>query len=159
MALDFTIDAGHSRETSTTSPALKRVLFATDFSEHSLKALPLLSALVRSCAVELFIVHLITPTAYNSIPCDSISWGVGELCEEANIRMTKLLRSAVLTGIPIAGTTIMQGTAETLGRIATKLDIDLLALGIHGCNSSQGSRLGSFAAHAVRQAPCPLLLL
>lgn len=139
-------------------PALRRILFATDFSACSLKVLPLLTALVRSGAVELYVVHLITPAAYKSIPCDSISWGIGEMVEDANANMAKLMRSEILTGIPIAGTKIAQGTAEELRKFVRDQSIDLLALGMRGSGLSHGSRLGTFVAQVVREAPCPLLL-
>ena len=148
------------REVATSEqPALKRLLFATDFSERSLKALQFLSALVRNCGVELYIAHLITPAAYKSIPCDSISWGISDLVEDANMKMANLLRSDVLTGIPIAGTTVAQGPAETIRKFAFDHDIDLLALGIRGSGYSHGARAGSFLAEVLHNPPCPLLLL
>ena len=145
-------------ESTPLRPGLKRVLLATDFSEPSLTALPLLSALVRSCGVELYIAHLITPEAYKSIPCDSIIRGINDLVENANVAMARLVRSEMLTGIPIAGTQIAQGTAEHLQKLVADHKIDLLALGIRGSNSSRYSGLGSFAASVLHSPPCPLLL-
>jgi len=145
-------------EESPSRPALKRIVLATDFSGNSLRALPLLSAMVRSCGIELYLVHLITPRAYKSIPCDSISWGIGELIDNANIKMAELMRSEMLTGIPIAGTTIAQGTAKDLRKVILDHQADLLALGIHGSRGFSDFRLGSFTADVLHDPPCPLLL-
>src|SRR5689334_4639674 len=41
---------------------LKRIAFATDFSESSMKALPVASALARKFASTLFVCHVVTPT-------------------------------------------------------------------------------------------------
>ena len=145
-------------EECPTRPALKRMVLATDFSDNSLRALPLLTAMVRSCGVELYLVHLITPGAYKSIPCDSISWGIDELIDNANVMMAGLLRSEMLTGVPIAGTMIVQGTAEDLQKLVRNHRVDLLAVGIHGSGLSQGSALGGFVKRIVHEPPCPLLL-
>lgn len=145
-------------EESPSTPALKRIVLATDFSGHSLRALPLLTAMVRSCGVELYLVHLITPSAYKSIPCDSISWGIGELIDNANVKMAELLRSSVLTGIPIAGTIIVPGTAEDLRKLVRNHSVDLLAVGMRGSGPSHGSALGGFVTRMVHEPPCPLLL-
>lgn len=152
------IDLCESVEECASTPALKRMVLATDFSGNSLRALPLLTAMVRNCGVELYLVHLITPSAYKSIPCDSINWGIGELIDNANVNMAELLRSSMLTGIPIAGTMIVQGTAEDLRKLVRDHRVDLLAVGIHGSGLSQGSALGGFVKRIVHEPPCPLLL-
>ena len=145
-------------EESSSTPALKRVILATDFSGNSLRALPLLTAMVRSCGVELYVVHLITPVAYKSIPCDSITWVIDELIDNANVKMAELMRSDMLTGVPIAGTTIVQGNAEDLRTFVRNHRVDLLAVGIHGSGRSHGSALGGFVTRVVHEPPCPLLL-
>ena len=73
---------------------LKRILYATDFSEGSKAALPLVSALARSYHSELFVAHVRAPLPYVMVTPEAISVMERRHEREIRSRLADLLRAA-----------------------------------------------------------------
>ncbi len=137
--------------------AVKRILFATDFSEASLSALPLVSAIARKYGSRVFVVNVWTPAAYAMISPEAA--GVLERQDEREIqaRTRKLLTTGELTGLPATALVISGNPAQELRRLARQKNIDLAILATHGRTGLRHLVMGSVAEELFRNLPCPVL--
>ena len=137
--------------------AVKRILFATDFSEASLSALPLVSAIARKYGSRVFVVNVWTPAAYAMISPEAA--GVLQRQDEREIqsRTRKLLTTRELTGLPATALVISGNPAQELRRLTREKNIDLAILATHGRTGLRHLVMGSVAEELFRNLPCPVL--
>ena len=137
-------------------PALKNILYATDFSPSSQAALPYLRAIAERSGSAVHVVHVLPPEARTSVPMDEIP----ELDTEREIAESAM--NTLLASLPfgdIAHTeTIERGPLwEVLADFVEKKNIDLIVLGTHGRRGLKKLVLGSAAEQVFRNATCPVL--
>ena len=147
----FNIDRAHA-------PAkLRNILFTTDFSEASMKALPYAGSIARTFGAKVFLCHVITPTpvAVGAAPaaqyvfdaeCDNAKrvFANAELWKELNgLEKQSLLPSGIF------GDSLAEAIAEN--------EIDLVVAGTHGRTGLSRLLLGSSAEEICRVATCPVL--
>lgn len=139
--------------------ALKKILFATDFSPVSEAALPFAVAIARRFesrieAVHVFALSEVQPM-FDAGP--TVMEGVLARAEE---EMGKLLSSDAFEGIPHDGR--VRGGVEIWTEIESVIEsdkIDLVVLGTHGREGLKQIVLGSVAETIFRAAPCPVLVV
>jgi len=147
---------------ATTTPlvapiSIKRILFATDFSECSLKAMPVATAMARKFASKLYICHVITPTP--------LAIGAPEAAPylyEAEIDSSTRALEGMANSKAVAGlnaTTLMPSgsLSDELKAIVRENGIDLLVIGTHGRTGFRRLVMGSSAEEICRIATCPVL--
>lgn len=139
-------------------PALKNILFATDFSPCSQAALPCLCAIAERYGSTLHVVHILAPEPVTGVPLDSFP----ELDADRNIAQSAM--NALLASRPFADiahtATIERGQLwEVLGPFIKEKNIDLIVLGTHGRRGLKKLVLGSVAEQVFRLAPCPVLTI
>jgi nucleotide-binding universal stress UspA family protein len=140
--------------------ALKKILLATDFSDHSRVALRYAAALAQAFDAEVLVVHVmeipslisqLPPTGDSYIPPD---WTAAQEAH-ARAQVEKLLadsgvariRSLLRTGSPFV----------EIVAAAREEEVDLIVVGTHGHGVLAHMLLGSVAERVVRKAPCPVL--
>lgn len=139
-------------------PALKNILYATDFSPCSQAALPYLRAIAERYGSTLHVVHILDPEPITGVPLDSFP----ELDSDRYLAQSAM--NALLAGEPfvnIAHTaTIERGQLwEVLAPFIKEKKIDLIVLGTHGRRGLKKLVLGSVAEQVFRLAPCPVLTI
>jgi len=138
---------------SASQLALKNILFLTDFSEPSERALPFAVAIARNYGATVHALHILTPVIPPS--CSSAVKADDDLAE---MEMQKI--ESELTGVD-HGASILQGMEiwPAIGQAIAKEDIDLIVLGTHGRTGAQKLVMGSVAEEIFRRSAVPVLTI
>src|SRR5271165_2261050 len=139
------------------SIGFKRILFATDFSEASERALAYAIAIARRCSSELSVVHVIPPEPRDQVPLERLPRELNRRRLEAELQMKNI---AERTGIDDLNPQLLleQGRVwDVVASIIQREQVDLLVLGTHGRGGLKKLALGSVAEEVLRLAPCPVL--
>jgi nucleotide-binding universal stress UspA family protein len=138
--------------------AIKKILFATDFSRVSEAALPFAAAIARRFESHIQAVHV---AALAEMPMvDAAPMAVENVLMRAEQEMGKLLRSDAFEGVPHDG--MVRSGLEIWTEIEALIEaekIDLVVLGTHGREGLKQIVLGSIAETIFRTAPCPVLVV
>jgi nucleotide-binding universal stress UspA family protein len=139
---------------------IKKILFATDFSEGSSYALPYAVDMAKQYGAMLYLIHVIYDVAKTAgwyVPHASIDEIYADMKKAAEAELAKTftddmrglkdIERLVLTGIP----------HEEITRFAEEKRIDLIVLGTHGRRGIDRMLFGSTAEQVVRNASCPVL--
>ena len=136
--------------------SLRNVLFATDFSDSSLKALPYATSIARRFDSKVCVAHIVPPEDYPS-GLNSLDEAAQIARGEAELKMSSLLNSAPFRDLACDGMVgngdIWIGLSDFMRRNAT----DLLVMGTIGRTGVRKFLLGSVAEEAMRESPCPVL--
>src|SRR5271165_7083386 len=81
---------------------LKRILYATDFSNASLAALPLVSTLARRYGSQVFIANIWAPVPFTLVTPENASTLDQNEEEAARARMVALFATKELSGLPVS---------------------------------------------------------
>jgi nucleotide-binding universal stress UspA family protein len=136
--------------------AIRRLLFATDFSAPSNQAFELAVDLARGWRSELVVLHVIEPLA---LPEDfRAASSVAERLERsARAAVRRARASARSRGLRCHGLVRNGTAASVIVDTAERLRIGLIVLGTHGRGGISRFFMGSVAERVVRSAPCPAL--
>ena len=137
-------------------PALKNILFATDFSPSSEAAVPVLRALAARFASTVHFVHVVAPEVRSAVPKDKLP-ELDVQKTDAEDEMQFLLAGDRWKGIPHTSTVERGQVWKVLASLVEEREIDLIVLGTHGRRGLTKLVLGSTAEQVVRMAPCPVL--
>ena len=136
--------------------SLRNVLFATDFSDSSMKALPYVTCIAKKFDSKVCVAHVVPPEDYPS-GLNSLDEAAQIARGEAELKMSSLLNSAPFRDLACDGMVgngdIWIGLSDFMCRNAT----DLLVMGTIGRTGVRKFLLGSVAEEAMRESPCPVL--
>ena len=145
---------------AATRLALKKILFATDFSPVSEAALPFAVAVARRFGSSIEAVHVFALSELQMCPeAAPIAVG-GPLTQRAEQHMADLLRSGAFEDVPHDGR--VRSGIEIWTEIESLIEsegIDLVVLGTHGREGLKQVVLGSVAETIFRAAPCPVMVV
>jgi nucleotide-binding universal stress UspA family protein len=133
--------------------AIRKILHATDFSEHSENAFRLACALARDYAAPLVLLHVHSPF---------VAYGDG-LVAALPPDFTDELREKLRATDPhdprvVVERRLIEGDpAREIVRLAREAGCDLIVMGTHGRTGLGRLLMGSVAEAVVRKAPCPVL--
>jgi nucleotide-binding universal stress UspA family protein len=141
--------------------ALKRVLYATDFSDNAAPALDAAVTLARAANAKILAVH-IAPAPVGSIgrrPGWPTPYGKGPKSPADLIHsLEEVVRPALAAGVETDRVLRQGDPAEEIVGEAQRAAADLIVVGRH-----RGGRdrwfLGSVAEGVVRRAPCPVIVV
>ena len=136
---------------------LKRVLYATDFSEASCAALPIVGAIARHYGSRIYAAHVWSPPVYPMVSPEAVSVLDRRHQRVAQEELEELLRTAVLAGIPAEAVVRRGEPAEQLERVVKDHNIGLAVASTHGTTGFKHRVLGSVAEELVRSLSCPVL--
>jgi len=138
---------------------VRNVLFATDFSPASNRALPYAAAICRRFKSTLHVAHVLYDASIMMMTGGADYVTLGTLYEEAEREARKNLENVVrpLEDIPHS-TYLRSGEVwPHLAEILKANAIDLIVLGTHGRSGLGKLLLGSVAEDILRRATCPVL--
>jgi nucleotide-binding universal stress UspA family protein len=136
---------------------LKKVLYATDFSDKSLSALPLVSGLARRYGSSVFVAHVCKPHIYPLINPEATGLLDASLGEEAHQQIEELVHISPLNSLSTSIVVKSGETVEELEKIVRDEGIDLAVLSTHGHAGFKRAMMGSVAEEAFRTLSCPVL--
>jgi nucleotide-binding universal stress UspA family protein len=142
-----------------TSPAtkLKNILFATDFSDDSMHALPYVTGIAKKVGSSVYLAHIVAPSPLvASAPEVGPSLYAG-IRDRAAAQLTALALSSQLAEI---GAKTLVGTGpigDELCDMVRENKIDLIVAGTHGRTGVRKLILGSVVEEICRVATCPVL--
>jgi nucleotide-binding universal stress UspA family protein len=141
---------------------IKKILFATDFSENSKWAFTYALSFARKYDAVLYILHVIQPPSYPlgmyaEISFDAMDEFTRSMAEAAekemnNLRGTELGDFKNFEILIITGTPFLE-----IIKTAREKEVDLIVLGTHGRTGLDHVLFGSTAEKVVRKASCPVL--
>lgn len=133
---------------------LKRILYATDLSEASLAALPLVSTIARKYGSHVFVANIWSPVPYTMVTPEIAPSLVLTQEDDVRAQANALLTSKELSGLPVTLIVEPGSPAVELSRIVRKRDIDLAIIGTHGRTGFKHLLMGSVAEELFRSLPC-----
>ncbi|MGB2636225.1 MAG: universal stress protein [Candidatus Acidiferrum sp.] len=140
---------------SQTQLALRKVLFATDFSSCSETALRYSLGLSRRYDAILYMVSVVSAeVTYDAQPPDALY-----LRHSAENKLAKLADAELFQGIKHLEL-VEEGfgsVSRVLLELIERLHIDLIVLGTHGRGGIKKLVLGSVAEEIINRAPCAVL--
>jgi nucleotide-binding universal stress UspA family protein len=136
---------------------LQRVLFATDFSQASLAALPLVSSIAHKYGSQVFVVNVSTPDSYTLVSPEAVAVLQHKEELKARSKVQALLKTKELAGLSTTAVVRSGLPTEELVRFVREQRIDLAILGTHGRTGLKHLLMGSVAEDLFRHLPCPVL--
>ena len=135
---------------------LRNVLFATDFSAASMRALAYAASLARQYGAKLHASHV--------VPIESYLLGDAQAVErlrlaraEAESNLTEIVRSPAVGSVPMATLLDNGDIWSVLQGFIEQYSIDMLVVGTTGRTGLGKVLLGSVAEEAIRESPCAVL--
>ena len=139
--------------------AMKRILVATDFSEHAAKAVGTAIFLAQELGASIDLVHayavpwpVITPY---DVTLPAIY--VDETRQVARTQMDASAEKIRAAGIAVETHLSNEAPAEAIVTCAKEFGADLIVMGTHGYTGVKHALLGSVAERTLRSAPCSVL--
>ena len=140
---------------------IRRILYATDYSKASGRALAEAVNLARQNRADLLVVHVLEPIPYAA----GEEFGGAELYlrledatkREAQASMDKLLRRLRRSNVK-AKSLLLRGSAhDQIVKAARSKRADMIVIGTHGRTGLSKLFMGSVAAKVVSAATCPVV--
>lgn len=140
-------------------PAIRRILFPTDFSERAETAWSYARLMAEQFGTEVVLLHVMQePVAMlpeSSLAVAPPAINIAELTSAAEEGLKRL---EVKEPARIVDRIVCNGpAAEEIVRYAKDLEADLVVLGTHGRTGIAHALLGSVAERVVRRAPCAVM--
>ena len=142
---------------------IRRITYATDFSQASLAAFRPALDLARVTGAELTILHVLPSPVMLFIEGGYVPqeiWDQMDASQRAQAaqEMDRLVKQAVDAGVRVTTAIVAGGIpAREIVRTAEESKTDMLVLGTHGRTGVARLFLGSVAAGVVATASCPVL--
>jgi len=144
---------------TATLPTLKKVLFATDFSTYSKKALEYATALTRGLHGSFYLAHVVSTMNFALAGPETVGLAGDAAWRDLTELETKLDEAGALRGIP-HHTLLCQGDISAqLQEIVEREGIDLVVVGTHGREGLMKVVAGSVAENVFRHVSCPVLVI
>lgn len=138
-------------------PGLKNILFATDFSEASMKALPYATALGKKFGASVFFCHIITPTSFVAAAPEAAPYLYEAERDSAEKELDEVVHSQLLEGVKGKSLVTSGLLGDCLIDEIENNKVDLVVAGTHGRTGWRRLLLGSAAEEICRSARCPVL--
>lgn len=141
--------------------AIRRILFATDFSDASRKAFATAITMAKAQHATLDILHVVVPFT-PIIPEQYINTETWEQIDRqarqwSQQRLRALTSKATTAGVSSVGLLSEGDPAQQIIRAVGTRRTDLLVVGTHGRSGLAKFFVGSVAARLVATAPCPVV--
>jgi nucleotide-binding universal stress UspA family protein len=135
---------------------IQRVLCATDFSDHSERALAHAAALTAAYGARLTVQHVSVNRPVRDLQPTQLTEVERRRLELELRRLTASVPATVAVDVRVDEAGDAHGAILTLAR---ELNADLLVVGSHGRSGFERLWLGSVTEKLLRKSPCPVLVV
>ena len=149
------LTVGLHAQASAANNGNRRIVFATDCSSTSLKALPYAVSLAASENARLTVVHAVAP-APAAIEAVVVPIAEAELVEDAKQRLNRILTQAALPSSPEVVVTCGP-VVDAILTAAVQRNASMIVLGVRHKGALAAHVPWSIADGVVAHAPCPVL--
>jgi nucleotide-binding universal stress UspA family protein len=139
------------------SLTLKRILYATDFSEASLSALPVAAALAKRFDSTLCIAHVWSALTARMLDTRVAMAAYDQLQDAAQQRLAELMKDGRLCSLRCVACIAEGEPKDRLVPMMADEAIDLIVVGTQGKSGMKKLFLGSVAETISRTATCPVI--
>jgi len=140
---------------------IKKILYATDFSELSRCALDYACYLARRCEAELLCLHVVDDSYQYWLTMEVAAVPAGPPVEEvvtaAEEHLRKFLAEHAAGDINTRATVLTGRPFVEIIRCAREEQADLIVMGTHGRGGLRQVLMGSVVEKVARKSPCPVL--
>ncbi len=140
---------------------IKNILYATDFSDMSARALGYAVFLAEQCGAELHCVHVVDEGYRYWVGFDMAAVPppppVKDLTDVATRQMDEFLEDRVHSTVSLVKQVLHGRPFVEIIRYARDSHMDLIVMGTHGRTGLIHMLMGSVAEKVVRESPCPVL--
>ncbi|MBS3817913.1 universal stress protein [bacterium] len=141
----------------------KKILWPTDFSEPSFKALQAANELAVHFKAHLYAVHVVAPIPVPSAPSGPTSFNIAVYKDNLDTSAKKALQDVMKNRISqdLEKTPVVThgNAADEIVRIADEQKVDLIVLATHGLTGVRHFISGSVAEKVVRISNHPVLTI
>jgi nucleotide-binding universal stress UspA family protein len=138
---------------------LKRILFASNFTETSAMALPYAAAFARRFNGEIYAMHVIARGEYEHIEPSQLDATLRQMKATAEVRIKRLLSIARFSEIPYRILLAHGDVMETIAAKVRENEIDMIVAGSHGRHGIKKLLSPSTDEAIARDVACPVLLI
>ncbi len=139
---------------------LKKILWPTDFSEASYKALETVKELAARLSSEVWAIHVVEPvTAFSAELTISLPAFEQELIESTRTALQKIAAEHGGGELQIHPILKMGSPAAEIVKCADENNMGLIIIATHGESAFHHFIFGSVAEKVIRLATCPVLVL
>jgi len=138
------------------------IVVPTDFSDHSLRALPYALGLAGKYGAEIKILYVNEP----ALQVSDMAWvGVDdralkdEHVSDAHKNMDRIARDQIPPEVSAEAVVRSGDSVEEIIQFAEEAGADLIVMATHGRGGLSHILMGSTAEQVIRKAPCPVLTL
>ncbi|NOZ27194.1 MAG: universal stress protein [Chloroflexi bacterium] len=137
---------------------IRNILFATDASGASERALIYVEHLARVEQAKVYVLHAYeVPKQYQGIDgFEELEEQFQRVAQAAVDDSTQVLREA---GVEAEGEIIEGAPAPAILEAAKRYEVDLIVMGTRGPGNMAEMLLGSVSTQVLRNAPCPVLVV
>lgn len=125
---------------------IRRILWPTDFSEASRRALPVVNCLANLFSASVDVLHALSPAS-----------ALASMAGPSAVAITDVVEKEISDQITVKATTPTGSAAHEIVRFAEANDIDLIVIATHGETGFSRLVFGSVAEKVVRHAGYPVL--
>lgn len=142
------------------SKLYKKILIATDGSEHTKIAVDYGIDLAKNSGAKLYTIYVVDTAAFASIPMDAAWESMYELLRQEGDEATKFVaEKAELENIETERLTVEGHPADEIIKFADKNGISTIVMGTLGKSGLDRFLLGSVAEKVVRNSKIPVLVV
>lgn len=146
-----------SREEKKVDMGFKKILVATDFSDHAAYAIEHAEVLAKQFEAEILLLHVIESFTYSLTDSMTVIGHDQALSATAEALLENLQNRLVAEGFSVERV-LVHGTAyKEIVEKAKEAASDLIVIGTHGRTAMEQLLLGGVAEKVVRLATCPVL--
>jgi len=143
-----------------TNLKLDTVFYATDFSAACENAWSYALAIAKQYGSRLFMAHVISPTAFASVPLELLPLAQRRAISHAEQQLRQMRRTHGGTGQLDCYLSLSQGNvADVLLGLSRQHGADVMIVGTRGHRHLDRLLLGSVAEKVFRQSACPVLVV
>lgn len=143
---------------------LTKILYTTDFSEHSLAALPYAKSFAHEYKAELHCLHVVDEAYQYWLGMSGEGLPIGpapeEMTQMAQQQMKEFAeRHLSDCTVPVVPKVLLGRPFVEIIHYAREVQADLIVLATHGRGGLRHVLMGGTAEKVVRKAPCPVLTI
>lgn len=131
----------------------RTILLPTDFSTHSLAAIPIARAFVQQFPARVLLFHVCVLDGQHVAPHQE------ELCLHRLTDLAQSLAGQSIHAESFLHSSLQNNIADQIRILAEKEKVDLVVMGVRTGNLESGERLHGTVADVIRQSHCPVLTI